>query len=116
MADCIRIEVLVLPWSLNAGRVMRAVAQVAAELGLRIDLECRAVESEARARSIGFLGAPTVLVDGVDVVEEPGGVPVLGIRRYDGAFGMPPRAAVEARLRAAAAARGMPCATSARGG
>ena len=47
----------------------------------------RPVESEGEARALGFVGSPTVLVDGVDAVDpgdRPAALPCRLYRRRDG--------------------------------
>lgn len=52
----------------------------------------RLVESAAEAERVGFLGSPSIHVDGVDVFAEPGSQVGLACRRYltpDGVAGAP---------------------------
>ncbi len=57
-----------------------------------ITLTRRLVADAAEADRIGFLGSPSILVDGVDVFAEPGSQVGLSCRRYptpDGYEGAP---------------------------
>ena len=52
----------------------------------------RAVETTAEAERVGFLGSPSIQVDGVDVFARPGAQVGLTCRRYvtpDGVAGAP---------------------------
>ncbi|WP_299445059.1 thioredoxin family protein [uncultured Phycicoccus sp.] len=57
-----------------------------------ITITHRLVETPEEADRVGFLGSPSILVDGVDPFAEPGEQPGLSCRRYrtpDGYAGAP---------------------------
>ncbi|NOZ50721.1 MAG: hypothetical protein GXP37_11840 [Chloroflexi bacterium] len=57
--------------------------QVMAELGLQTPVEVIKVETEAEATRWGFIGSPTILIDGVDIDPPPSGTPpALTCRAY----------------------------------
>ncbi len=64
------------------------------EAGLDPDgLEVREVETEAQAREEGFLGSPTIFIDGRDAQppgDEPGGLTCRVYRLRDGRFSPTP--------------------------
>lgn len=84
---------------------LRAVAD---ELGLEgTEIALREIRTEAEAAEAGFVGSPTVLIDGVDVSEvpdaEPTGLTCRVYRRRDGRISPTPdpddlRAALRARI------------------
>ncbi len=56
---------------------------VMVEAGVEAELEIIKVETEAQARRYHFVGSPTILVDGQDIVPPlPGAVPALTCRAY----------------------------------
>ena len=86
-------------WRETVERVERTVER----LGVDAGVEAVEVESDQQARDLGFVGSPSVRVDGEDI--EPGasaeGTVGLGCRVYpteEGMSGMPPVEMVEAAL------------------
>ena len=70
-------------------RALEAVREALAELGLSdVEVHAREIETDDEARSAGFVGSPTILIDGVDVVpaaaEEQIGLSCRVYRRRDG--------------------------------
>jgi hypothetical protein len=72
-------------------RALTELREAAAELGLESpDIELREIQTDDEAAAAGFIGSPTVLVNGVDVVPDPGeAADVTGLtcrvyRRRDG--------------------------------
>jgi arsenate reductase len=65
------------------------------------------VDTEEKARATGFLGSPSIRIDGVDVegLTTPEGA--LCCRRYEGGQGVPPEWRLEAALLRALAPRGL---------
>jgi hypothetical protein len=56
---------------------------VMVEAGVEAELEIIKVETEAQARHFHFVGSPTILIDGQDIVPPlPGAVPSLTCRPY----------------------------------
>jgi arsenate reductase (thioredoxin) len=65
------------------------------------------VETEEDARREGFLGSPSVRIDGRDLEGRLASAPALSCRVYEGGVGVPPRWLVEAGLLRALGARGL---------
>jgi hypothetical protein len=102
------LEVL---WWEGCPSTQKAVADLRAaadELGLQeTEIALREIRSEAEAATAGFVGSPTIRVDGVDVSDvpdaEPMGLTCRVYRRRDGRISPTPdpddvRAALRARL------------------
>jgi hypothetical protein len=83
----------------DAVALVRSVLDAAGLAGVPIELEL--VETESDAERLGFIGSPTVLVDGRDPFD-PGGAPVdLACRVYrtsEGLRGIPARGELEQAL------------------
>jgi hypothetical protein len=73
-------------------RALHELREAAADLGLEAaDITMREIRTDEEAAAAGFLGSPTILVDGIDVVVDhgPDGDGVTGLtcrvyRRRDG--------------------------------
>ena len=70
-------------------RALAAVREALADLGLDADsVRMREVKDDADAAQNGFVGSPTILIDGVDLVpaaaDEPIGLSCRVYRRRDG--------------------------------
>jgi len=70
-------------------RALEAVREVLSELGLSgVEVQTREMVSDDDARAAGFVGSPTILIDGVDLVpaadEEQIGLSCRVYRRRDG--------------------------------
>lgn len=71
-------------------RALTELREAAAELGLESpDVEMREIRTDEEAAATGFVGSPTILVDGIDVVVDHGEDEVTGLtcrvyRRRDG--------------------------------
>jgi phosphopantothenate synthetase len=81
---------------------LRAVIQ---QEGLCVDVSEVEVTDEAAAKALGFLGSPTIRIDGLDIepcarVAQPGGI---ACRRYPG--GLPSEELIRSALREAATRR-----------
>ena len=66
----VKIQILYIldcPWCLKTKEVVREVLR---ELGVKAEVEEILIDTEEKAKEYGFLGSPTVLVDGRDVQEE----------------------------------------------
>lgn len=101
-----RVEVLSFEGCPNAKAAVGLVREVASEVGVEPDLVVVDVHDAAAAERLGFLGSPTVRVDGRDV--EPGAdrreefaYSCRVYRSASGLSGLPERAWIAAALRAA---------------
>jgi hypothetical protein len=70
-------------------RALAAVREALSELGLSgVEVRMREIETDADAEATGFVGSPTILIDGQDLVpaaaEEPIGLSCRVYRRRDG--------------------------------
>jgi len=68
---------------------LAAVREALSELGLSgVEVHTREIETDDEARAAGFVGSPTILIDGADLVpaadDEPIGLSCRVYRRRDG--------------------------------
>ena len=95
-----RIEFLHTPHCPNAAAARELLESVLRERGIPERIEEVVVGTLDEAVQVGFLGSPSIRIDGVDV--EPDSIeirgPSLSCRLYDG-IGCPPRALIEAAVR-----------------
>jgi hypothetical protein len=57
----------------STDRALTELRQAAADLGLEApDIEMREIRTDEEAAATGFVGSPTILVDGIDVVVDHG--------------------------------------------
>jgi hypothetical protein len=76
------VEVLIVPGCPGAKLALARVQEAAEALGVHTNLRLMTVEQETEATALGFVGSPTVRVDGRDV-EDVAGRPVgLACRLY----------------------------------
>lgn len=66
----------------NWQTALKRVEHAAAQAGVEIRLITQAVETDEDAAQLGFIGSPTILVDGSDPFARPGAVPALACRVY----------------------------------
>jgi hypothetical protein len=86
----IDLELLVVPDcpnALAAEKLLRAALDAAglADPGIRVTV----IKSQREAEERGFVGSPTVLINGVDPFAEPDRPPALACRIYPGSAGLP---------------------------
>jgi hypothetical protein len=76
--------------------------QVLADAGRRdVEIEYQLVATQEEAEKLGFVGSPTILVDGSDPFGQPGAAAGLACRLYrtpDGLAGQPTRGQLAAAL------------------
>ena len=69
-------------------RALEAVRAALSDLGLsEVEVRMREIETDAEAERTGFVGSPTILIDGVDLVppaDEPTGLSCRVYHRRDG--------------------------------
>ncbi|NIJ14400.1 hypothetical protein FHU38_004801 [Saccharomonospora amisosensis] len=106
------IELAVVPDCPNADAARNVLRQALAEIGLDGSaVVTRTVRSEAEAREIGFVGSPSIRLNGRDPFVEPGQQVSLSCRMYRtaaGVRGVPEAEAVRQALRDAARIAGAP--------
>ncbi len=93
-----KIEVLFTPGCPHAEPAITLVRDVAAAIAPHASVDTISVESEEQVRETGFLGSPTIRVDGQDLEGRDGDPPLLGCRVYAGSGGVPARWLVEAAV------------------
>jgi arsenate reductase len=93
-----RIEVLFFEGCPHAGPALELVGEVVAALAPGTAVDSVRVETEDEARRQGFLGSPSVRIDGRDLEGRVATAPSLSCRVYEGGHGVPPRWLVEAAL------------------
>jgi arsenate reductase len=93
-----RIEVLTFAGCPHGEPTVELVREVAGRLAPGVPVEEKRVETEEQARLEGFLGSPSVRIDGRDLEDRVAAEPALACRLYAGGQGVPPRWLVEAGL------------------
>ena len=77
------VEVLYFEGCPTYGAATEALREVIAELGVQVEVELVAVESDEKAKRLRFPGSPTIRVDGRDLFPVPErSVWALGCRTY----------------------------------
>lgn len=100
----VEITMLSMPGCPHVGLARRRLAQALRRVGVLAPIHEQMVESEADAARWGFVGSPTILVDGRDPFAGPSGVPGLACRLYPSAGGSQGAPSVEALTDALTAA------------
>ena len=78
-----KVEILYWPHCPSFAEAHQLVLDVAAEAGTPIEVGIREINTLEEAVSVGFVGSPTILVDGRDVDESSAfGRPSLSCRLY----------------------------------
>ena len=86
---------------------MRLVHTVATRLGPGITVERIDVDTSEKAADLGFLGSPSIRVNGLDVEGAVTSTGVLACRMYEGGSGVPPEWLIDAAVLRALAPRGV---------
>jgi len=105
-AEHVRIEVLVFDGCPHANDAIRLAQAAAGRLCPGIVVERVDVGTPERAAELGFLGSPSIRVNGMDI-EGKAGAGTLACRVYEGGTGVPPEWLVEAAVLRALAPRGI---------
>lgn len=105
--ETIRVEVLVFDGCPHAEAALRLARAVVERLGPGITVERVDVESSERAADLGFVGSPSIRVNGMDVEGTTTTQGSLCCRSYDGGSGIPPEWLVEAAVLRAMSPRGV---------
>ena len=101
------IEVLVFDGCPHAEAAMLLAQAVAERLGPDITVERVDVDTTERAAEVGFLGSPSVRVNGADIEGREGTAGRLCCRTYEDGAGVPPEWLVEAAVLRALSPRGV---------
>jgi arsenate reductase len=102
----VRVEVLVFDGCPHAEAATLSAHTVAQRLGPGITVERVDVNTPEKAAELGFIGSPSIHVNGVDI-EGRAGSGGLSCRMYDDDSGLPPEWLVEAAVSRALAPRGV---------
>jgi arsenate reductase len=102
-----RIEVMVFDGCPHADAAIRLAQDVARRLGPGISVERVDVDTPERAAATGFLGSPSLRVNGADVEGREGAGGSLCCRSYEDGAGVPPEWLLEAAVLRALAPRGV---------
>ena len=102
-----RVELLFFEGCPHAAPARELIDEVIAALAPGTVVVPVHVETEDDARREGFLGSPSVRIDGRDLEARVATEPALSCRVYEGGGGVPPRWLVEAGLVRALAPRGL---------
>jgi hypothetical protein len=100
----VSLRLLVIEGCPNVQPAAHLVSDVLGELGFSAEVPVEVVRDQESAERLGFVGSPTLLVDGVDPFQVDGGVPAVACRVYatpSGLAGLPDRDALRAVLRSA---------------
>ncbi len=103
----IRIDVLAFDGCPHAAEALRQAHAVAERLGTDIAVARIDVNTAEAAAELGFLGSPSIRVNGVDVEGRRSSAGRLCCRTYDGGAGVPPEWLLEAAVLRALAPRGV---------
>ncbi len=93
-----RIEVLYVPGCPNYQPALERVKRVLASESVADEVHGVPVSTEAEAKTLLFLGSPTVRVNGKDVEPTPTAAPGLACRIYSNGKGIPPEDIVRAAI------------------
>lgn len=103
----VRIEVLVFDGCPHAEAAIQLAHAVADRLGPGITVERVDVNTPERAAELGFLGSPSIRVNGADIEGVTSSTGRLCCRTYDGGAGVPGEWLLEAAVLRAVAPRGV---------
>lgn len=112
--SALRVEILWWEGCPSTDRALAEVQEVIDDLGLEgLEVGLREVNSDEEAAAVGFVGSPTILVDGIDVSPPPEGEPASlscrVYRRRDGRISPTPEPEdIRAALRRAAESQEVP--------
>jgi arsenate reductase (thioredoxin) len=98
MRQAVRIEVLTFDGCPHAEAARELASGVAARLGPGITVGSVDVDTPEQAADLGFLGSPSLRVNGVDVEGRATPAGRLCCRTYEGGSGVPPEWLVEAAV------------------
>jgi arsenate reductase len=93
-----RIEVMVFDGCPNAERALEIARRVADGLVPGAAVERVGIDTPEKAAALGFLGSPSIRVNGVDAEGKRVAEGMIGCRIYEGGDGVPPEWMVEAAI------------------
>ena len=102
-----RLEVLVFDGCPHAEASLQMAHAVAERMGPGITVERVDVDTLERAAELGFLGSPSIRVNGADIEARTVSSGKLCCRTYDGGSGLPPEWLIEAAVLRALSPRGV---------
>ena len=105
--ETVRVDVLVFDGCPHADAALRMVEGVVKRLGPGITVERVDVSTTERAAELGFLGSPSIRVNGADIEGREGAAGGLCCRTYQNGAGVPPEWLIEAAVLRALAPRGV---------
>lgn len=105
--QAVRIEALAFDGCPHAEAATQLAHEVAGRLGPGITVDRVDVDSPQKAAELGFLGSPSIRVNGVDVEGKTTSNGRLCCRTYEGGSGIPPEWLVEAAVLRALSPRGV---------
>jgi len=98
----VEVELLLVPDCPNAQPAEELLTSALRAAGLgSTPIRVSVIESQHAAEHRGFVGSPTILINGCDPFAEPGRPPALACRVYPGPAGLPPAEQLRAVLAAA---------------
>ena len=101
-----RIELLVVPDCPNEGAALERIRAAVAGTGVKANLIRTIISSQEQAQERGFVGSPTILLDGTDPFAMPEAPVAFACRLYttpDGVCGVPGLRDLRQALKRAAA-------------
>jgi len=102
-----RLEVLVFDGCPHAEASLQMAHAVAERMGPGITVERVDVDTPERAAELGFLGSPSIRVNGADIEGRTASSGKLCCRTYEGGSGLPPEWLIEAAVLRALSPRGV---------
>lgn len=106
-SETVRIEVLAFDGCPHAEAATQLAHEVAGRLGPGITVDRVEVDTPEKAADLGFLGSPSIRVNGEDVERKQTSKGALCCRTYEGGSGVPPEWLVEAAVLRALSPRGV---------
>jgi arsenate reductase len=105
--ETVRVEVLVFDGCPHAEAAIQSAHAIAERLGHNISVERVEVNTPEMAVGLGFLGSPSIRVNGEDIEGKTESTGRLCCRTYEGGSGVPPEWLVEAAVLRALSPRGV---------
>ena len=105
--ETVRVDVLVFDGCRHADAALRLARAVSGRLGPGIAVDRVEVDSAEEAAKVGFVGSPSIRVNGMDIEGRTTDAGSLCCRTYEGGSGIPPEWLVEAAVLRAFSPRGV---------
>ena len=101
MTGYVDVELLLVPDCPHASAAQALLRSVLDAAGLvSTPIRISVIDSEQEAADRGFLGSPTIRINGIDPFAEPGRPTGMACRLYPGTGGLPPAAELRKALTA----------------